>query len=64
MFNLLVSFLNLLFVLFYRYFGINIGNLSRIIKDDNNSNSPKSVKAIESNDEFNSPDEDNINQAT
>ena len=64
MFNLLVIFSNISFILFYRYFGIKIGNGSKMIKDDNDKNSPKSVNAIENIDESNSPDEDNIYKTT
>ena len=64
MFNLLVIFSNLSFILFYWYSGTKFGNLSKLIKDDNNENSPTSIKATLNNDESNGPDEDNINKTT
>ena len=64
MFNLLVFFSNLSFILFYKCSGTKISNQSKMTKDDNNENSPKSVKAIENNDESNGPDEDNLNKTT
>ena len=61
---MLVIFSNLTFILFYKYSGTKIGNQSKMIKDNNNENSPKFVKAAENNDESNSPDEDNIHETT
>ena len=50
MFNLLEIFSNLSFIIFYRFSGTKIGNRSKMMKDNDNENSPTSVKATENND--------------